>query len=185
MHHFRLSYAGRDLLRDAGMRGGQMQPANSFWTEERHNKCAEMWRTGKSASAIGAELGTTRNAVIGRMKRTGIPTGYVPIITSPQKIREAKARYRYRVRRENEAVRKRPKPLAVENGRVVNPTDVWVYDACEEQKPLLTSLVDLTSTSCRWVCEGTDDNCLPQFCGNFAHDGRWCGYHARIVYRVA
>jgi GcrA cell cycle regulator len=39
------------------------------WPQDRDDRLAELWRLGKSAREIGAELGVSRNAILGRVKR--------------------------------------------------------------------------------------------------------------------
>ena len=46
-------------------------PSGTFWTAERDAKCVELWQKGYSASQVGKELGLTRNAILGRLNRTG------------------------------------------------------------------------------------------------------------------
>ena len=46
-------------------------PAISQWSEERQNILIELHALGLSASAIGTKMGTTRNAVIGKLHRMG------------------------------------------------------------------------------------------------------------------
>lgn len=43
------------------------------WTDERITKLEAMWADGDSASIIGAELGITRSAVIGKIHRLRLP----------------------------------------------------------------------------------------------------------------
>jgi GcrA cell cycle regulator len=51
-----------------------MKPTDSPWTPEREEALPRLRAAGKSASQIAAELGggLTRNAVIGKMNRTGL-----------------------------------------------------------------------------------------------------------------
>ncbi len=42
------------------------------WTDEQLERCRTMWADGMSASVIGAELGFSRNAVIGKVHRCGM-----------------------------------------------------------------------------------------------------------------
>jgi hypothetical protein len=46
--------------------------ASAFWTPERHERMLELLKDGLSTAAIARELGTTKNAVIGRLDRKGI-----------------------------------------------------------------------------------------------------------------
>jgi hypothetical protein len=42
------------------------------WPEEKHARVKRMWLEGWSASVVAAEIGVTRNAVIGKMTRLEI-----------------------------------------------------------------------------------------------------------------
>ncbi|MBB4200856.1 hypothetical protein CCR94_16100 [Rhodoblastus sphagnicola] len=43
-----------------------------IWDETCINRLKDFWAEGKSASAIAAEFGTTKNAVIGKLNRLGL-----------------------------------------------------------------------------------------------------------------
>lgn len=51
----------------------------SPWTAEMDARLATMWGAGLSSARIGAELGLTKNAVIGRARRRGLPARPSPI----------------------------------------------------------------------------------------------------------
>lgn len=42
----------------------------TFWTPEREQQARDLMADGKSAAEVGAIIGTTRNAVLGRMFRS-------------------------------------------------------------------------------------------------------------------
>jgi len=56
---------------------------NSEWTAERIAFMTEKWSDGWSAAQIGADLGVTRNAVIGKLNRLNAPKRY----TTPKVIK--------------------------------------------------------------------------------------------------
>jgi hypothetical protein len=45
---------------------------NSFWTEDRITDLKSLWSGGDSASVIALQMGTTRNAVLGKVHRLGL-----------------------------------------------------------------------------------------------------------------
>lgn len=52
----------------------QQQPATipKFWTDERAQRCRELWAQGLSAAAIAAEIGApSRNSVLSKIHRSG------------------------------------------------------------------------------------------------------------------
>lgn len=48
------------------------------WTARKVETLRQLWADGKSARKIGLELGTTKNAVIGRAHRLGLPARPIP-----------------------------------------------------------------------------------------------------------
>ena len=52
------------------------------WTDEMIGKLRKMWAKGTSASAIGKELGVSKNAVIGKSRRLELPARPSPIARS-------------------------------------------------------------------------------------------------------
>ncbi len=50
------------------------------WTDEMTRKLEDMWAMGTSASAIGKELGVSKNAVIGKSRRLKLPARPSPIV---------------------------------------------------------------------------------------------------------
>lgn len=45
----------------------------SPWTDEKTDQLKRLWQEGHTCSRIGAQLGVTRNSVIGRVHRLGLP----------------------------------------------------------------------------------------------------------------
>ncbi len=57
----------------------------SFWTDERVALLKQLWTARKSAGAIAAVLGCTRNAVIGKSHRLELPGRASPIRRTPNR----------------------------------------------------------------------------------------------------
>lgn len=57
------------------------------WTPDQVAKLAELWATGLSGSQIAAQLGRTKNAIIGRARRLGLPPRSSPIKRATIKLR--------------------------------------------------------------------------------------------------
>ena len=49
------------------------------WTEEQIDQLKELWSEGLSTSEIGRKLGVTKNAVVGKAHRLGLPPRPSPI----------------------------------------------------------------------------------------------------------
>ena len=45
-----------------------------MWTEEQISILTKLWHRGESSRIIALQLGTTRNAVIGKANRLGLPS---------------------------------------------------------------------------------------------------------------
>jgi GcrA cell cycle regulator len=45
---------------------------NSFWTDAKIDDLKSLWTSGDSASVIASQMGTTRNAVLGKVHRLGL-----------------------------------------------------------------------------------------------------------------
>jgi GcrA cell cycle regulator len=54
----------------------------SVWTEQRLEQLKSLWAKGLSISQIGAEIGVSRNAVVGKVHRMGLPKRQSPIMRS-------------------------------------------------------------------------------------------------------
>ena len=54
----------------------------SVWTEERLEALKELWAQGLSITQIGLKLGLSRNAVVGKVHRMGLPKRQSPIVRS-------------------------------------------------------------------------------------------------------
>lgn len=48
-------------------------PANTFWTEQSVKDLRRLWARGDSCSQIAALIGTSKNAVISKARRIGLP----------------------------------------------------------------------------------------------------------------
>lgn len=55
------------------------------WTDEMIQRLEELWAKGTSASAIGKDLGVSKNAVIGKSRRLKLPARPSPIVRAGEK----------------------------------------------------------------------------------------------------
>lgn len=55
------------------------------WTPERISALIALWEEGLTTSVIGDRLGITKNAVVGKVHRLGLPKRQSPIRKTPEK----------------------------------------------------------------------------------------------------
>ncbi len=138
------------------------------WTPERVEQLRDFVVNGLTSSQIAAEIGVTRNAVIGKIHRLGLcpvrAPGGLGRPCSPRSRGEG-------------AARRRPllQILFCDRPRVADATTGPVQSAQPR------SLLELAKDQCRWpLGEGA-----VVFCGNEAIAGvPYCAGHARMAYRV-
>ena len=153
------------------------------WNTERVERLRSFVTAGLTCSQIAAEIGVTRNAVIGKVHRLGLSTsggrpGRRPsnltqrMHTGPREPREPRSRLARLLRAATvgQTVVAFPSPSAIDPPAVDNV--------------LRCSLLELAGDSCRWPLSdpGKDDF---GFCGNAAIAGfSYCAGHARLAYRL-
>jgi GcrA cell cycle regulator len=144
------------------------------WTDERIELLKIHFDAGLSCREIAAEIGVSRNAVIGKLSRLNLTrdkAGNEPLIAKgkPRRPRREAVvpKLRYQLIK---ALRAEPMPAAknepIHNGH-----------CC--------SLLELNNERCRWPINtpGADDFC---FCGNRPVEGMpYCAGHSRLAYRVS
>ena len=150
------------------------------WSDERVDLLRKLWSEGLSASQIAGRLGgVTRNAVIGKVHRLGLPGRATTSRMKPP-----------RTRRPSGTV-KRQKPQFKQQGnpalRSLYQTDAEPYTPPEEtiEIPLAErkSLQDLTESCCRWPI---GDPQMPDFhfCNRKKVPGLpYCEHHARRAFQ--
>lgn len=138
------------------------------WTDQIVGRLEELLRDGLTGSQIATELGTTRNAVIGKVYRTpylnqiGLGGG---IGGRPSKLAQAADR-RHKARRAKQPPRApRKKPVAV---------------LTFEPVPLNLTLTELGPRNCRWPVNDAAIGEDHLFCGKEAEECQpYCTHHAR------
>jgi GcrA cell cycle regulator len=147
------------------------------WTPERIEQLQSFVVAGLSCSQIAAQIGVTRNAVIGKIHRLGLspvrPPGAVAR-TCPPRARDPRAARPHRRLR-----------LLWSNGAATPEADAGP-DSVESTQPC--SLLDLAQGKCRWPVSDAAGNGRAAdfvFCGNPAIEGlSYCAGHARMAYRA-
>jgi GcrA cell cycle regulator len=152
------------------------QTSHQTWTTERIALLKRHFEAGLSCRQIAAEIGVSRNAVIGKLTRLNL-TRDKKIKAPPRKAAAAAAaakgrgsgpvpRFRAQLIR---VLSSEPEPSTAD-------TPIHNGHTC--------SLYELSKEKCRWPIStpGADDFC---FCGNPPVDGLpYCPGHTRLAYRV-
>jgi len=141
------------------------------WTDERVTELRRMAADGLYASEAAAELGSSRNAILGAAFRHKITFGGGS--------RDAYRRHRQNPRKPRQVVPKAPAVTQPSQPKT-NPAPVSASPDARHR----CGLLELTNASCRFVVSG--DGPPFEFCGapeaDFP-DVPYCPHHARIVYR--
>jgi GcrA cell cycle regulator len=145
------------------------------WTPERIEQLRSFIVTGLSCSQIAAQIGVTRNAVIGKIHRLGLSPGRPPGVSA----RPCPPRAR------------RPRP-AGQGGmlRLLFADGAPVADMATAPASVASaqpcSLLELPQGKCRWpIADAPGAAADFVFCGNEAVAGfSYCAGHARMAYRV-
>jgi GcrA cell cycle regulator len=140
--------------------------AGTWADESRVERLKELWAKGYSASVIATELGgTTRNAVISKANRLGLPGRHT--VSTVRRVRRASAPKPPAFPRPHKA------PGKLRPARTATP----VLDA------LLIPLDQLTSETCHWPVDGPDGR-VAGYCGH-QRTGRqpYCNHHQAIGHK--
>ncbi len=149
-------------------------PPHSPWTPERIEQLRNCVSSGLSCSQIAAEIGVTRNAVIGKIHRLGLAPG-----------RPAAAPGRScppRAPRPRSSPQRRFLRLTFAQSPSLAGDDAAPHEAIDATQRC--SLTELAQGKCHWPI---GDPCAADFayCGNEAVGGlSYCAGHARMAYRV-
>ena len=147
------------------------QPTSqSAWTDERIERLKSHFAAGLTCREIAADIGVSRNAVIGKLSRLNLTRG---------------------VKREERRVEARAARGLGTLARLQQEMLVEIYGAAGLAGTVLPaiddanrcSLLELDENRCRWPIStpGAEDFC---FCGNTAPDGQpYCAGHSRLAYR--
>jgi GcrA cell cycle regulator len=156
-----------------------MSSVQAAWTSARIEMLKKLFDAGLSCSQIAGEIGTTRNAVIGKMHRLGLSR---PKNLFANRIKPARA--------ETDAWRpkmSRPKLRGLSIGAQRDMLRAAYPGSAATEAPIDSpqkcSLLELRPAQCRWPISepGARDF---SFCGNPSADGfSYCMGHARLAYR--
>ena len=123
------------------------------WTTDRIKTLMALWTEGVPTLEIGRRLGVTKNSVVGKVHRLGLPKRQSPISSSPRTPRAAKPTPPIRIRSQTVSIS--------EN---------------------MVKMEELTAEMCRWPVgdPGQEDF---RFCGQTAIEGKpYCEVHCARAY---
>lgn len=149
----------------------QMPVLSPTWTDERIELLKQHFEAGLSCREIAADIGVSRNAVIGKLSRLNLTRGRS---TDERKLDRSFAH----ARAPKAVPRLQYEMLATLYGESSAPAVVGPIDEANR-----CSLLELAENRCRWPIStpGAEDFC---FCGNTAPDGQsYCAGHSRLAYR--
>ena len=142
------------------------------WTPERVEQLKSCVVTGLTCSQIAAEIGVSRNAVIGKIHRLGLSTGRpvgAPARTSPPRARHPRAPTQRRL-------------LRLAFAQTPHGGEAMLDASVDSAHPC--PLTEIAEHKCRWPI-GDPTRADFVFCGNDAITGfTYCAGHARLAYRV-
>jgi GcrA cell cycle regulator len=142
------------------------------WTAERVELLKSRFEAGLSCREIAADIGVSRNAVIGKLSRLNL-AGEMPDDPGrpARRKRAAKARGKATPRLQYEMLAS----IYAEAQPVIEEEPIDDRQRC--------SLLELSEQRCRWPIgtPGAEDFC---FCGNMPLEGLpYCPGHSRVAYR--
>lgn len=156
---------------------------SAIWTNERVERLKQLWADGLSASQVAAELGhVSRNAVIGKVHRLGLPGRKTAQPGSPV----TKAA-RQSVQPVRQQIPSRPVVYLVRgNAAVKQQAEEVPSEGLAEVVPIFprVTLMELKPSSCKWPI---GDPSTPEFrfCGARTENGApYCTFHACMAYQA-
>jgi GcrA cell cycle regulator len=168
-----------------------METEKMSWSEERIALLTELWAEGLSASKIAGRLGDiSRNAVIGKVHRIGLPGRKTT--SRKRKPRPPQAGGRAISRpaspRSDQPVCSVLGPLALKPNAQPTPSPKPLLQIVRQPNELPDAapgvkLLDLEENMCRWP-KGDPKDSNFQFCGRRNAEGlSYCAHHARQAFK--
>lgn len=154
-----------------------------WWTPERVAELKKLAPTGLSCTQIGAEMGTSRNAVIGKLHRLGLRTQNVRGDNSSSRAVD-------KVKSAREPRERKPRNRIIQaNGnsnrlRIIESVESEpIALRCAAVDPLNISLAELHSATCHYPYGDTPPFA---FCGHATLDGAtYCDLHHELCHKPA
>lgn len=158
--------------------------SSGFWTEDRIERLKRMWADGYHGSKIGAELGCSRNAAIGKVHRLGLAMRDPPPGSNGQRHFKPAKRLSKRNNKMGAANYNQPRKVVTTFQFGKPPPDVPVEpyvpipDDLDIPPNERKSLMDLEPNDCRWPIGDPQEKDFG-FCGKPKLPGTsYCSHHA-------
>ena len=174
-----------NLTTGTGATGTGSTGTGSTWTTERVDQLRNFVTAGLTCSQIAAEIGVTRNAVIGKIHRLGLSPG------RPRGRQPSALAQRMRTVRATPAHPRPPRSPIAQLLRAMTKAEVSTvvrFPGATESPAVESvrrcSLLELDSHGCRWPLSDPGKADFG-FCGNESIAGvSYCAGHARLAYRL-
>lgn len=161
------------LEKKEASKAGLIEWKPSPWTPEIMETMKRMLGEGKSSPEIAAKLGPafTRSAVLGRMNRLGLKSGWRPVKTAPTAAPPPPS-----LRVQKKLGSNHTQQLIRITQPKAEPVIVQVPVNIPEPVPMMLSLIELTDRTCKFAINETKPFL---FCGHPVVPGKpWCPHHA-------
>ena len=166
---------------EANTQAGTEASSNGIWTPSRVQQLQSCVTAGLTCSQIAAEIGVTRNAVIGKIHRLGLSTGGRKPAALAERMgeRPLQARKQTRLVRALRAAHAQMAAVAPPREALREPAVELVIESAQR-----CPLLELADGRCHWPL-GDPAKAGFAFCGNDAVTGfSYCVGHARLAYRL-
>lgn len=143
---------------------------SAWWNQERKTELEGKWADGLTSGQIASEMGVSRCAILGKVRRMGLP------------MRKGLSNQLYPKGETSAfggAIVRRTRRL----GRKVAAAERYVAEVkMELLPPTSVALIDLESHHCRYIVGSSAGDGLALFCGVDKAEGSYCARHARLCY---
>lgn len=158
-------------------RCGEGQMHDGGWTEERTELLKTLWGTNLTSTQIATELGqgATKNVVIGKGRRLGLPArGKKRPVTRGKGVAAKERQMRLRIERAN-TIKVYVGPQVTADDHRALKGAAWTALAGVEPIPFM-DLPDRRGVRCRWPVDGG-------YCGQASGEHTYCDIHTALAGR--
>ena len=162
-----------------------MKPCSSSWPQERIDEMLRMNEAGNNLREIAAALGATRNAILGKLTRMGVPRAFLP---GHKRAKRAEPKLDAVAARPLRPMKPRaplPTPEAPPLPPPVPPTEETTAPVRHEVFAAAggVEVWQLSEQTCRWPLGDPLDRERFRYCGERVEAEKvYCGPHCRIAY---